>query len=58
MDKQGYKQHKVAEEQLHLAATMWTAQMLREPLQCAALDIAQGVGGCQEFSPKLSTHKI
>ena len=36
------KQHKVVEEQLHLAATMWTAQMLKEPLQRAALDIALG----------------
>ena len=36
------KQHKVVEEQLHLAATMWTSQMLKEPLQRAALDIALG----------------
>jgi hypothetical protein len=35
-------QHKVVEEQLHVAATMWTAQMLKEPLQRAALDIALG----------------
>jgi hypothetical protein len=35
-------QHKVVEEQLHVAATMWTAQMLKEPLQHAALDIALG----------------
>jgi hypothetical protein len=35
-------QHKFVEEQLHLAATMWTAQMLKEPLQSAALDIALG----------------
>jgi hypothetical protein len=35
-------QHKVVEEQLHLAATMRTAQMLREPPQRAALDIALG----------------
>ena len=34
------KQHKAVEEQLHLAATTWTAQMLKEPLQRAALDIA------------------
>jgi hypothetical protein len=33
-------QHKVVEEQLHLAATMRTAQMLREPPHRAALDIA------------------
>ena len=32
------KQHKVVEEQLHLAATIWTAQMLKEPLQRAVLD--------------------
>jgi hypothetical protein len=36
------KQHKVVEEQLHRVATMWTAQMLKEPLQRAALDIALG----------------
>ena len=34
------KQHKTVEEQLHLAATTWTTQMLKEPLQRAALDIA------------------
>jgi hypothetical protein len=33
-------QQKVVEEQLHVAAIMWTAQMLKEPLQRAALDIA------------------
>jgi hypothetical protein len=36
------KQHNVVEEQLHLVATTWTTQMLKEPLQCAALDIALG----------------
>jgi hypothetical protein len=35
-------QHKVVEEQLHLATTMRIAQMLREPPQRAALDIALG----------------
>jgi hypothetical protein len=30
------------EEQLHIAATKWTSQMLKEPLQRAALDIALG----------------
>jgi hypothetical protein len=37
-------QHKVVEEQLHLAATIWTRQTLKEPLQCAALNIALGAG--------------
>jgi hypothetical protein len=36
-------QHKVVEEQLHVAATMWTTQILKEPLQRVALDIALGV---------------
>jgi hypothetical protein len=35
-------QHKVVEEQLHVVATMWTTQMLKELLQRAALDIALG----------------
>ena len=34
------KQHKVVEEQLHLAATICEAQVLEEQLQRSALDIA------------------
>ena len=35
------KQHKVVKEQLHLAATIWTAQMFKEPLQRAAKSSVQ-----------------
>jgi len=58
------KQHKGVEEQLHLAAIIMTAQILKEPLQRAALDIALEAwaryrfrgGGCPEFNPKLSAY--
>jgi hypothetical protein len=39
----GIKQHNVVEEQFYRVATTWTAEMLKEPLQRAALDIALGV---------------
>ena len=35
------------EEQLHLAATIWPAQMLKEQLQHAALDIALEAGAAK-----------
>jgi hypothetical protein len=42
------------EEQLHLAATMWTAQMLKEPLQHGALDIALGARAVRVQSKTLN----
>ena len=43
------------EEQLHLAATMWTAQVLKEPLQRAALDIALGARAAKSSVQTLNT---
>ena len=37
------------EEQLHLAAIIKTAQMLKEPLQHAGLDIALGAGAVKSL---------
>jgi hypothetical protein len=36
-------QHNVVEEQLQLAATTWTSQISKKPLQRVVLDIALGV---------------
>ena len=52
------KQHKVVEEQLHLAATMWTAQVLKEPLQRAALDIALGTRAAKSSVQTLNTQDL
>jgi hypothetical protein len=38
------KQHNIVEEKVHRVATTWTTQMLKEPLQRAALDISLGAG--------------
>ena len=45
----------VVEEQLHLAPTMWTAQVLKEPLQRAALDIALGARAAKSSVQTLNT---
>ena len=52
------KQHKAVEEQLHFAATMWTAQMLKEPLQRAALDIALGARAAKSLVQTLNTQDL
>ena len=52
------KQHKVVEEQLHLAATMWTSQMLKEPLQRDALDIALGARAAKSSIQTLNTQDL
>ena len=52
------KQHKVVEEQLHLAATMWPAQMLKEPLQRAVLDIALGAWTAKSSIQTLNTQDL
>jgi hypothetical protein len=46
------------EEQLHRVATMWTAQMLKEPLQRAALDIALGAGAVKSLVKTLNTQDL
>ena len=52
------EQHKVVEEQLHLAATMWTSQVLKEPLQRAALDIALGARAAKSSVQTLNTQDL
>ena len=46
------------EEQLHLAATMWPTQMLKEPLQRAALDIALGARVAKSSIQSLNTQDL
>ena len=46
------------EEQLHLAATMWTALVLKEPLQRAALDIALGARAAKSSVQTLNTQDL
>jgi len=52
------KQHKVVEEQLHLAATIWTAQVLKEQLEHAALDIALGAWAAKSSIQTLNTNDL
>lgn len=55
------KLHKIVEEELHLAATKMTAQVLKEPLQRAALDISLDTWHAkryQEFNLKPLKHKM
>ena len=52
------KQHKVVEEQLHLAAIIWPAQMLKEPLQRAALDIALEAWAAESSIQTLNTQDL
>ena len=52
------KQHKVVKEQLHLAATIWTAQMFKEPLQRAAIDIALRARAAKSSVQTLNTQDL
>ena len=52
------KQHKVVEEQLHLAATISTAQMFKEPLPRAAIDIALGARAAKSSIQTLNTQDL
>jgi hypothetical protein len=52
------KQHNVVEEQLHRVATTWATQLLKEPLQRAALDIALGAGLSRVQSETLNTQDL
>ena len=62
MDQRGsdthLKQHNVVEEQLHRVATTWTAQMLKEPLQRAVLDIALGAWAVKSSIQTLNTQDL